>query len=151
MEQNPLSADWSATVKLFKGEELYSVELIAGDQELLIQKSINWLADQLGSMYAVAAQAYQTESEFLHITFKNVPNMKTLITIEAFLSSLPAVNNSTIYEINEYGVEFRIKLLGESLDVFNALSLDDRIDKIKVSFGETLPVQNYFSWKGRTR
>ncbi|WP_143871959.1 DUF2066 domain-containing protein [Catenovulum sediminis] len=147
-EESVLAEGWMAQVSVLEDKKLSTHTFIRDDLELVWPEMVNWVADQLAHRYSIKAQGYTASS--LNITIENIENAAQAVAIQGFLTTISAVDNVLILQINESGVTFQLNLLGEALDVLDALSLDSRVEKVKPIFGqENKMVENLYQWKGK--
>ncbi|NTS76062.1 DUF2066 domain-containing protein [Catenovulum sp. SM1970] len=148
-EEPVVEKKWYIQMSVIGGDKVHSFEQAdASDMPTAIAQGINWLGDLLAKQYAVAANSISIDDQQLEVTFANTHAISTIIQIESFLQSLSAVSSVQIKQKDQDGVSYQIKLIGEAIDLLNALELDERVEKIKFEFAEDSPKPYYFSWKG---
>ncbi|WP_111978507.1 DUF2066 domain-containing protein [Algibacillus agarilyticus] len=141
-----LSANWLGQVSLLLLDKPLTVELTGNSKAQIALDALDWIADQLGEHYAIKAQAYQSDLANVYLTFADINNMTQALNLERYLNSLSPIANARIYQVNQFGVQFEVELLGEAIDVITVLDLDERVKAVKPQFGEILPVENYYTW-----
>ncbi|AWB67738.1 hypothetical protein C2869_15395 [Saccharobesus litoralis] len=141
-----VDASWLAQITLYNLASPMTLEVSGTSAQQVTQEAIHAIADAIGEQYAVAAQAARGDQNYLYLTFSNVAGMKATLTVESFLNSLSSVSQARVHQINGLGVQYQVELLGEALDVFTALDLDERVRPFKPEFGEEMPTEHYFVW-----
>lgn len=149
INQDSVHADtWFAQLSLLNSKQVTDVTLSAAKQDELIQACVNWLADQLAEKYSIKANG--VSSEYLFLTVENLTNSGEAVVVQDFLSTISAIDTVQLYQINEFGVQYKLGLIGEAIDVLDALAFDNRIEKIKPLFGQENNMQeNVYRWKGK--
>lgn len=146
-QESVLANQWIAQLTLMEQGEPVTHVFKAEEQIELWSEMVDWLADYMAEKYSIRANS--VSAEFLSLTVNNVNDAITAIKIQEFLDSISAVEKSQIQSVNPNGVSFKLKLLGEALDVLDALSLDNRIEIVKPKFGQEQPaIPNLYRWKG---
>ncbi|EWH09983.1 hypothetical protein DS2_10162 [Catenovulum agarivorans DS-2] len=143
-----LSQDWIVQLTLVDNRRKFDAEFIVADFEKVWQTMVDWVADTLAKQYAIKAQ--QFSASHINITIANVENTGQAVAIQKFLTTISAVDTALIQKVSDQGVEYQLQLLGEAIDVLEALALDNRVEKIVPIFADAENKnQNLYRWKGR--
>ncbi|WP_440904123.1 DUF2066 domain-containing protein [Catenovulum sp. SX2] len=143
-----LTQDWIVQITLVDNLRKFNAEFIVAELEQVWPTMVNWVSDTLAQQYAIKAQQYSSSN--LHITISNVENTGQAVAIQKFLTTISAVDTALIKKIDQAGVEYQLQLIGEAIDVLEALALDNRVEKIVPIFADAdNKIDNLYRWKGR--
>lgn len=143
------SQAWFAQLNLVDTNQSQPLLVNADNQAELMNKVVDEVANLLAQKYSVKASDVSTED--LSLTVENIDNAAQAILIQDFLATISAVDTVKIYQLNQSGVTYHLNLLGEALDVYDALTFDDRIEKVSPKFGqESSMPNNLYRWKGQS-
>lgn len=143
-----LTQDWIVQITLVDNQRKFNAEFILAELDLVWPTMVNWVSDTLAQQYAIKAQEYSSSN--LHITISNVENTGQAVAIQKFLTTISAVETALIKKIDQAGVEYQLHLVGEAIDVLEALALDNRVEKIVPIFADAdNKIDNLYRWKGR--
>ncbi|WAJ69293.1 DUF2066 domain-containing protein [Catenovulum adriaticum] len=143
------SQAWFAQLNLVDGSHSQPLLVNADDKNLLMSKVVDEVANLLAQKYSIKASDVTTED--LSLTVENIDNAAEAIVIQDFLATISAVDTVKIYQLNQSGVTYHLNLLGEALDVYDALTFDDRIEKVTPKFGQENSMPNsLYRWKGQS-
>ncbi len=141
------SQAWFAEVSLIEGMQSNTFTLSSENLAELKLKIVDRIADALAQKYAIKATQFSTQS--LLLTVENIHNAAEALLIQNFLASISAVESVKIHQLDTAGVGYQLKLLGEAVDVYDALAFDNRIEKVKHKFSQEKPIkENLYRWKG---
>lgn len=143
------SQAWFAQLSLIDGNQSHPLLINANDKKTLMNKVVDEVANLLAQKYSIKASDVTTED--LSLTVENIDNAAEAILIQDFLATISAVDTVKIYQLNQSGITYHLNLLGEALDVYDALTFDDRIEKVTPKFGqESSMPSNLYRWKGQS-
>lgn len=153
--ENETNKDWHVQLTMYQEYNDLQLESSAKSKQAAVADVIDQLANKLAGAYAIEAQKMSVGEQELHIHFIDINNIADVIKIEDFLKTLSAVESVRVSQIIGDQVNYQLSLLGEAIDVFTALQLDERVEQIKTlahyDEAEQLEVNviHKYKWKGQ--
>ncbi|MCU4674690.1 DUF2066 domain-containing protein [Catenovulum sp. 2E275] len=141
------SQAWFAELQLIEGSQMHNIALSSADLNELWVQVVDQVTDLLAKKYAI--KAGEASSQSIVLTVENVNNAAQAVLIQNFLASISAVDSVQIQQLNAQGVNYQLNLLGQAVDVFDALAFDNRIEKVVPKFSQETKMQEHlYRWKG---
>ncbi len=99
---------------------------------------INVLADLLANKYAIDTKGTEQALQSVDVTITNLSSLEKYVAVSNFLSSLSVVNTASLVKQQGSAGTFSLTLFGDPQDLFNALSLDKKIQRTVDEFGQAI-------------
>ncbi len=142
------SAQWKVDLTLFDSAKQYRFSYQHKEYEKVLAHIVDLVANELSRQYAISAQLVSTESESLQLNFAQVDGIAELLSIQSFLSTLSVVSKVKIDRLTGDTVSFDLELLGEAIDLYRALDLDERARKVPSDEFDSID-EIIYTWQGK--
>ncbi len=121
------------------------VNQLNGDKQQIVGQMIDAIAENLSQEYSVAALRFKEQGQF-DMTLLGINDFLMLEAAKRRLLSLSVVNDLTLKKISSSKIELKLNLLGNGLDLENALKLDSNFEK---HFDPLVPEKEILSFEYR--
>ncbi|MEP0357138.1 MAG: DUF2066 domain-containing protein [Paraglaciecola sp.] len=138
------SNTWIADWTMLGGGKLLSGQVSGADENVIVRKLVDDLADNLALKYAVDLTSINPNENKIELTFKNLKSMTDYAHVLEFLESLSVVSHgSLVRQVGEQAT-FELALLGTEDDLKAVLRLDKHVQAVLDEFGQPIGELEFF-------
>ncbi|WP_017445989.1 DUF2066 domain-containing protein [Gayadomonas joobiniege] len=147
-QSEALPTAWIAQMTFSIQDTTIETTLSRGQLSDLWPAMIDWVSDEIARKFSVQSSVGENESIVIHL--ENLANAAEVVRVQQFFKTLSAVKQVSVKTLSDQGVAFELKLSSAKSTLLNALSLDNKIEKVEYSFGHQGPKVEYlYRWKGQ--
>jgi len=132
---------WESRWSFYLGSEELQWRSSATDQEIAIQKGIDYLADKLAERYAHVPSSGDENSTLIFIS--DVNNLSDYDKVSRYLSSLSAIKKVFVSQVQMNEVIYQLDLRGSKSALKQAISLSKILVEVEDPFAIDLPESRF--------
>lgn len=136
---------WLVDWLMFDNGQMNSGQISVQQSDLIANEIVDVVAKQLSEKYAISQQNRLLNAVKTQITLNNVNSITRYATILKFLNGLSVVANATLVMQQGEKATFDLELLGNTDDLLNTFSLDNKILPVTADSGQQ-PTVLEFMW-----